>query len=472
MRYFVLLLTVILMVACTNDPTSSDLQVDDVTLNKLETTGEAGGESAALVDEIENDIETIEDLDMVQLEGMDGFSLKTFSDNMINTVEFYRNAELSFNKTDSVLYDATISLPLGGTRHIWITWDTETHLGYIYEVSDYKESNIRALAWDSTLTVLDMGPDPYNFYDDVFKSRYEYRFYKEDYHLESFEASFILNEVSEKGRPIDFDAAMIQTFRSFSPLKSIVHQISRNSDKSGRLYRKVTASDDTFWELERIYNGDGTGSFSKTLPNGVTITGTFNILRDDNEGGFTRNVTFPDGFKFSQINVEALFTYTPETFTLSGTITKVYTHSDGNVDTIVVDISRIFDPANDHTPLTTDIIVESTFGVSSEISIIHADGTAHLEGWWITAKGHYATLIGDKYFGDFSILAIEIYESKAAYEADGDPLATALFETMADGSGTATITIDGETYTFEYYASGRGILKKLGRIISRLDFRI
>ena len=70
MRYLVLIITVIMMVACTNDPTSSDDQLDEPTLNNLQSASEAGGESASIVDEIENDIETIENLDMVQLEGM------------------------------------------------------------------------------------------------------------------------------------------------------------------------------------------------------------------------------------------------------------------------------------------------------------------------------------------------------------------------------------------------------------------
>ena len=233
MRYLVLIITVIMMVACTNDPTSSDDQLDEPTLNNLQSASEAGGETASIVDEIENDIETIEDLDMVQLEGMDGYSMKTFSDNLVNTVDYYHNLERSFNKTDSILYDHTFLLPLGGERHVWVIWDSETYLGYIYEVSDYTGSTVRALEWDSTLTILDMGPDPYNFSDDVFKSRYEYRYYREDYHLESFEANFTLNEVAENGRPIDFSASMTQTFRDFSRLQSIVHTIDRNSDGSG-----------------------------------------------------------------------------------------------------------------------------------------------------------------------------------------------------------------------------------------------
>ena len=144
----------------------------------------------------------------------------------------------------------------------------------------------------------------------------------------------------------------------------------------------------------------------------------------------------------------------------------------GDVDTVVINITRIFDPVNNYLPISTIVTVEATNGVSSEIEITHAYGTAQLTGWWITAKGHYALLSGEKYFGDFAILHIEIYENETAYDSGDNPLATALFETMADGSGTATITINGETYTFEYDASGKGTLRKLGRIISRLDFRI
>ena len=45
-------------------------------------------------------------------------------------------------------------------------------------------------------------------------------------------------------------------------------------------------------------------------------------------------------------------------------------------------------------------------------------------------------------------------------------------DTINEVTASNGVTIDGETYTFEYDASGRGILKKLGRIIARLDFRI
>lgn len=472
MRYMTFIIMFVFLLGCTDNPSSSVEEFDSMTLSKLESTGEAGAEASVAVTDMESDMETLEDMDVIQMDDAGSFSLEEFANNFQASVEMYRGIERMMNKVDSILVSDTTNIPGGGVRITHIVYDTETQLGHIYESSDFTDVNHRAMDFDSTHIVLDMGPDPWDFRDDVFKTVYEYRHYRDKYRLEYSESAFILNEVTQRGRPVDFTMTTDQHFRDFSRLALIQVAVERHNDKSGRVYQKITDQEGNTFEHERIFNKDGTGSFTRTLPNGVSVSGTFNILRDDNVGGFTRVTIFPTGFELSQISIVANFIYDSVDLKLTGDIEKIYTLASGEADTVNVSILRQFAAMNDRLPLFTTVSMTSSYGMSSYLKVEYASDTAELAGWWITADGHYAVLTGDRYFGDLSTLSVALYENEEAFIAGDAPLATAVFETMPDGSGEATITVGDETYTFSYDSSGKGTLKGLNGAVKAVEVRI
>jgi hypothetical protein len=207
--------------------------------------------------------------------------------------------------------------------------------------------------------------------------------------------------------------------------------------------------------------------------NGVEADGTFNILRDDNVGGFTKVITFPEGFKTDKIEVKGDFLLSDDLTKLTGTIVKIYTFADGTADTATVNITKTFAAERQMMiPLSMSITLTATGGVESEISIVYSETDAQLNGYWITKEGHYAELSGYRYYDDMSVLNIKLYESREAVDNGEEPLASAVFETQADGSGVATITVGEEEYTFTYDASGKGKLSKLGRAVSAVEAKI
>ena len=466
MRYTIFLLSLKLLAACTKDTTSSG---DVLYQPEAEATAEAGTESSAMIDEVENDLEMIEDLDNVDLDGTGDFKLESFATNFSEMVKGIEEMPRLKVLGDTLLYVKidTIAGVIFKTR---ITWDSDTEMGNIYQIRIFPEDVLRALVYDSTHIAIDMGSTPFDPSDDIFKSAYHYREYRPDFQLESFTASFVLNEVNENYRPIDFTATIDLKYRDGALISSAHKSLIRHSDRTGEFHRRIDFADGSVSLVDRYYNGDGTGTVHRELPSGVVSDGTFNLLRDDGVGGFARTTVFPTGFKLSSI--EATGDFTLDNLILNGEVVKIYNFADGTSDTVTVTIVRHFTQDRFHHPLSTQITVSSTSGISSEMTIINSATDAMLSGWWITADDHYVTISGYRYFRELATLNLAMYENKEAFDDGVSPIATAYFETHAGGHGVATITINGEVYTFTYHANGRGKLRKLGRIISTIEANI
>ncbi len=473
MRYFLFIFTLIFLAACT-DSTSPD--VTAVEQANAEATSIAGTESALAVEDASSDLETVEDLDNIDLTGDGTYTINQFAANFADLLTSMQNVQLQSGKRDSVtvLFESETNLPNGVVVVQRITYDWDSGIGHVQQIRRYPNDSKRALVMDSTDVTVDMGTTPFDNRDDQFKSVFEYRAYREDFQLESYTATFTLNDVSSDLRPRDFTATMDLKYRDGSLLNSVHISITRHSDHSGEFHKEVLYADGTKSQVDRTYNGDGTGTFHRLRPNGVEASGTFNVIRDDNQGGFTKTITFPEGFKTSKIEITGDFTLSQDYTTLTGTIVKIYTFADGTADTATVNITKTFTSQRQMMmiPLSLEISVSSTGGIEGEISIVYSETDAQMTGYWITEEGHYADLSGYRYFDDMSVLNIKLYENKEAKDNGDEPLATAVFETQADGSGVATITVGEEVYTFTYDASGRGKLTKLNRAISTVEARI
>jgi hypothetical protein len=463
--------------ACSDNGSTgaNDDQIPPQTLDQLEGAGSSGGDATMLVDQTEEDLAIVDEMDFVDFGTGDPENLAMFADRIEDRSTFHQEMipTISFCKAngDSVIYDTTFTDRHGNEVHQWLTYNAETDSGSLYAVTMHSGNFFRALDYDSAAMDLDMGPDPWDFRDDIIHRVYEYRRYDESFMLAEQSSEYTIHAYLDS-RPSDYDAVIVKNFRSDSRLKSMRHEIERNADKSGRLYQGVVDSDDNSREIEYVYNGDGTGTYMRNISGVLGSSGTFNVLRDDNVGAYTRNVTFLDDRNLSNLKVSGALTYSQAEGLLIADITKIYIFNGGEIDTYYVHVERRFDPdARIRQPLATDIELDGTNGVASQLQIDHVGRMADLSGWWVSEEGYYSTLDGQHYFLEMNTLRIDMYASKDGYDNGEEQIAWATFETQADGSGNAVIYIDGVAYTFDFDASGRGVLRKLNRAIKSIIIR-
>jgi hypothetical protein len=321
------------------------------------------------------------------------------------------------------------------------------------------------------MTLIDMKFTPEDLSDDEFKEHHVYRRYDSSIMLETFVANYYLNEVDQYDRPIDYDADFTSTYQDGAAISQIEKSIERNSDFSGRFYRKITRDDQTYSEFVRTFNGDGTGSWTRTLPSGIEVNGTFNVVRDDLDGGYTRDVTLPAGFFFSAISAVAEFELDTLNHVLKGSITKIYTYSAGGSDTFYVDIHREFEEDN-YRVRETSITLLGTTGVESDLLVSRDETGGKLSGSWKSPSGRFSTFDGYRYAGNMGFMGIFMYASESAYDDGANPLVTTQLETFPGSGGLGTITIGDETYTFTFDSSGRLTLRRLGQILRTIELHI
>jgi hypothetical protein len=471
MRYLIFFLSLILLTACSE---STSPETIDINQSQAEAASVAGTESSMAVDEVSGDLEMVNDIDNLDLSGNGTYTIQEFAANFAELTSSLETVTLVAGKRDSVeiLFEETVTLPNGVVRVRRLTYDWDSGIGHIQEIRTYPADALRALAMDSSDVTVDMGTTPYYSGDDQFQSAFEYRLYREDFQLESYTATYTLNDVDQDFHPRDFTATIDLKYRDGSLIASAHTSVTRHRDHSGEFHKEIVYNDGKKLQIDRTYNADGTGTLHRLLPSGIEFTGTFNILWDDNVGGFTRTTTFPEGFKTSKIEATGDFQLSSDLLTLTGTIVKIYSFSDGTTDTVNVAITQTFTGSRPRLLQSSEVTVSSSSGISSSMNIIYSETDAKLTGWWTTADGHYVDLDGYQYFNDLSILTIKMYESKEAKDSGDAPLATGVFETQADGSGVATITVGEEEYTYTYDASGRGKLSKLNRAISTVEAKI
>jgi hypothetical protein len=465
MRYLIIFLTLFLFIACESDSTSANN--DAVHQDRAEQAAEAAGESATLMDEVESDIETVEMLDDVELNEVEQSKLGKFASDFQDIALVHKTAETPlYKKGQKVLQKGILD-----DFNIYLIYDEETGFGELYRIHTVPEMAFRALLYDSSMTLIDMKFTPEDLSDDEFKEHHVYRRYDSSIMLETFVANYYLNEVDQYDRPIDYDADFTSTYQDGAAISQIEKSIERNSDFSGRFYRKITRDDQTYSEFVRTFNGDGTGSWTRTLPSGIEVNGTFNVVRDDLDGGYTRDVTLPAGFFFSAISAVAEFELDTLNHVLKGSITKIYTYSTGGSDTFYVDIHREFEEYN-YRVRETSITLLGTTGVESDLLVSRDETGGKLSGSWKSPSGRFSTFDGYRYAGNMGFMGIFMYASESAYDDGANPLVTTQLETFPGSGGLGTITIGDETYTFTFDSSGRLTLRRLGQILRTIELHI
>lgn len=457
-KILLLLLAGLWISACNKDSTGPQPNPPS---NELQLSKEAQGASKAGWQTL-NFMKTNEQFSTM-VAGQDGFF--TDEQGMVNSMAEVRGLvkkgrrvyslaaqDGSFNRLsgDSLIWFQEWSDPISGTagRRAFY-YNDSTGIGRIYETIFQFPPQVE-LRYDSTEIIIDFGESLQDSSDDRFLNLSK---------LSLFNSSFVVQQVEASAQATDWDAQNNVTGALISNTVLYGTQIELlrlqqngefNPDQSGSINERLDYRDNTFRQSEVNFYPDFTGDFSEVWRNGITVTGTFDLLEDDNHARITRIITFPENPFVTRVEHTADYTLNPVDSSSVGILTEKVFFRNGGLDTARVEVERSHVSGNavDH------FIIQTSNRGQSDFTVTYFDTYNQIEGNHTTVDGFFVVFNAVEYQNGSGELWMSVYASRQAYENGEDPLLTLHIRFNGDGSGSGEITEDGKTYQVKYAAGG------------------
>lgn len=354
-------------------------------------------------------------------------------------------------QSDSLLWFQEWTNPIAGTagRRAAI-WDPVTGEGRLYQVIHQFPALVR-LQYDSTEFRIYFGPSLTDTSDDRLRGIDK---------LSRFADDFFIDEVIDRVDVTDYDAGNDVSgatgtnrviYRAAGPLVERLRSFEFNPDGSGTIGERLDYDDNTWRESSVTFFDDYRGEFSERWRTGTTVSGSFDLLQDNNRAALTRLVTFANHPWLSTAEHLATYELDPVDSSSSGVLTQRLTFRNGNLDTarVAVDRFREQDVWKERFRITT-----SKDG-QSDILVSYFDGFHEYEGTHVDRDGRYARFNGVEYDDGSGELWLSVWASESAWQNGDDPLLTLHLIYNGDGGGSGEITEAGTTYRVTFDAGGR-----------------
>ncbi len=273
--------------------------------------------------------------------------------------------------------------------------------------------------------------------------------FKEDFALQSVETvlditSFVNEEVTA------FTSKTLSIYGSDSRLDSTVVTANFQVNGTSTLTQTFYFKDGTSRSNTVTFNTDNTGSFTRTLRNGVTVSGSFDQVEDDGVGSYEATWTFPAGNYLKSIFRTAAVTADTLAGLFNANFFEKITFATNEIDSSRIIIAKDFFQG----VATYDITRRN--GAHGKLTVQELDEVSIMTGYWVTYDSFYVDIRAEYYSDRSAYLTYSVYENQAAFESGEDPLVVAEYNFDPDGGATGTVTSAGKTYEVELDETGVG----------------
>jgi len=448
-----ILLMVFLLSGCSSDPSPADKQLEiDAVLT----------EQTAFGWEVNSMVTSGQDIagltqNSQYLEGTGVGEQFSFEKQKREALRLMREAVVHLSEINTMAKSLADSLfffwddTLNGNR-IAIYYDSETGLATYYQVK-YKFASWRPMIYDSAVVVVDINFTLDNSNDDRIRDLFRQQLFKETFFIQQIDAAILVTDYD--GTEITGAEASIDTY--YHPDRFLQHlkqSVEINPDQSGTLREDFTFRDNSTAFRSVTFYANHTGVFSKQLRDGTLISGTFNSVEDDLQGSYSETIDFPEGRYLDKILRSALVSLTlPDSIFNAEYLEEVY-FSSGKVDSahVVLECQKI-----DGIKITT-LQVQKSNGAGGTFTIEEYQGEASLVGEWTAWNEYYITIMAEYYFDGSAHIHYEVFAPP--YNPGDTPVLVADYDISPDGSGSGTITYQGEEYLVTFDGSATAEISK------------
>ncbi len=293
-------------------------------------------------------------------------------------------------------------------------------------------------------------------FDNVEPTRlFTFQRFKEDFTLQTVETvlnitDFTNNEVKA------FESRTVSIYHTDSQLDSSVVTVDFKADGTSTITQTFYYDDGTSRSNSLTFLTNNTGTFTRTLRNGVTVSGSFDQIKGDGVGSYEATTVFPAGNYLKSIFRSASVSADSLAGLFNADFFEKITFATGEIDSSRILISKDFLQG----VATYDITRRN--GAHGQLKVQTLDELSVMTGYWVTYDSFYVDIRAEYYTDGSSYLIYKVYENQAAFDAGNDPIVVAEYNFGPDGSATGSITANGETYNVELDETGVGHILRNG----------
>lgn len=382
---------------------------------------------------------------------------------MLNSLSDIRKEESTMKKIYSYAEKSGGFAKISGDSLIWyeewclgqfcgrraLYYNNETQTARAYEVIFQFPPFLR-LEYDSSQFIFFVGPSLQDPSDDRLLSIDKLTRFEANYFVERVESHLEATDWNTQNQVIGATASNTVWYGAQTPLLKLQQNAQLNPDESGSINERLDYRDGTFFSREVNFYANHTGDFNETWRDGTTVTGTFDLLEDDNHAAITRIIDFVQNFIVDKIEQSAEYTFDPQDSSSVGVLREKITFSSGAEDTTRLEMERFFDAGHWKEHFT----VQTSHRGQSDFTVVYYDGYKTFEGEHTTPEGYYILFSGTEYAAGNGEIFLQVYASKQAYLAGEPPILTLHIIYYGDGSGQGELAEGGKTYQVVYKSNG------------------
>lgn len=352
--------------------------------------------------------------------------------------------------SDTVIYEFQYSDSAGSSGYIRVTYDGSIDLAKIFLVINSTPPE-RLVKKDSTVFYFSLNHTLYDDTDDKLLEAHNVTEFKNVDILVKRSVDIVVNDYNEMNEPTDIDFTEVT---DFSPATFLLKRTATASmvinppDTTLSLGERIDFRNGEYVDRNVSFSSNGTGSYSETRSNGISATGTFDILEDDGHGELHYTLTFPQDHYLESLKRDAIIDVDFYSGLVSETFKHKYVFRDGKVDSATVTLTS-YDNFE-----TGTVEFQNSKGESGNLSFDTYDDYSSISGWLIDKEGRYYVLDIKQYEDGSQEYNIEVYASRDAYNNEEASIMTIHIIVSPDGSGEGELTNADGTYQLVFGSDG------------------
>lgn len=380
---------------------------------------------------------------------------KKFREMKLHIAEALVNVERPLGVNgDSLVFFLVYTDPVTGiTVRKALYYDSQTGKARYYEALLNFPPQLR-LAYDSTEVRADLNFTLEDSTDDRLESVYNFTQFVPGFFVDKSQSQAIATDWDSNNEVTGVEATNEVWFGSQNELEKLTQTLDFNPppDSTGAIHEVYDFRDggQTIKNVNFNFNNN-TGDFNEQWRNGVTVTGTFDMLEDDNHGAFTRTVVLPAPFDPVRIDHAAEVILNPADSTIDMVWNEKLLFRNGSIDTTAVIVHEFYDGGYKN----TNFQISKANGEHGEFTVVEKEARDEIDGYWVDEMGYYATFTAFIYPDGSAELWLKVWENEQSFLNGDPPILEAYFYFNPDGSGYGNYTEKGVTYKIEFEAGGK-----------------
>jgi hypothetical protein len=321
----------------------------------------------------------------------------------------------------------------------------------------YKFAVWRNIYYDSINVVVDVNFTLTNPFDDILKNMFRQQLFESKYFVQEIQSSLVVTHFNES-EITGAEATNEAWYHADRFLQYLRQYVDLNPDESGTLREDFKFRDASTSYRSVTFYPDYTGEFARQLRDGTTVTGSFNSVEDDQNGFFNEIIDFPANRYVDKIYKSAVVSLTLPDSVFTAEFTEEVHFRTGRIDSSNVGIKT----QQLGNIKKTELNIRKANGAYGTLFVEESEEEVYLTGEWTTWNDYFITISAEYYNDGSAYIHYEVFDPP--YTPGDTPILVADFYISPDGSGSGTLSYNGQIYSLLFDGSAQAEIRQDNKI--------